>query len=628
MKLLLLTDSLCDFTDVLYSCGVDIDRMELREAVSADFSKYDAFCVLGTGHQLDARARIHLEEASDKGKHVFVQSIGSFHGIYSGDPWDDTHSRLIYVDPGDGTGIPGLETGDLLDDEANLRMQPHYLVDGYKPILVYKYKIIAHTHLNQSAEEILSDSVAGLWLQGDNTMMTSFRLHNFNKARFAPRAPWEKVIRYIARWITGAEPTYMPEPVVQYGTKEDLTDEATFEKCRKEAIDRGIEWLKQFLIDEGKGGILEGLGHKIGPDGEQVRLTYVRNDCSGEAAGAFRLYGHVYGDASARQIAKNLDSYTFGPMIVRGGPCDGFMRWSDVAWQVMYQDDAARCMLGSLYNCIFLGDDTEFPEICRVLDFLVKTTGKDGCRISRSDMFTLTEQHMEELAAMEHGRTSAHYNGYYLASLLLAYKYGKNEKYLEVGRRGLETLMALYPDTDREQSETQEMCRLILPLAALYDATREERHREMLYRVVKDLETHKHPSGGYYEWDTGYTATCNRESPTECSLLTENGDPVADLLYSVNWLPVGFAYAYYVTGDEWFRDLWKDIVRFCLKSQIISENPLSNGSWCRAFDMDLGEAYACPHDTGWAAYASETGWTIGEILTGMMFMDILPPSSP
>ena len=83
-----------------------------------------------------------------------------------------------------------------------------------------------------------------------------------------------------------------------------------------------------------------------------------------------------------------------------------------------------------------------------------------------------------------------------------------------------------------------------------------------------------------------------------------------------------------MTGDEWFRDLWKDVVRFCLKSQIISENPLSNGSWCRAFDMDLGEAYACPHDTGWAAYASETGWTIGEILTGMMFMDILPPSSP
>jgi hypothetical protein len=179
--------------------------------------------------------------------------------------------------------------------------------------------------------------------------------------------------------------------------------------------------------------------------------------------------------------------------------------------------------------------------------------------------------------------------------------------------------MALYPDTDREQSETQEMCRLVLPLAALYDATGEERHREMLYRVVKDLETHKHPSGGYYEWDTGYTATCNRESPTECSLLTENGDPVADLLYSVNWLPIGFAYAYYVTGDEWFRNLWNDVVRFCLRTQIISDNPLNNGSWCRAIDSSRREAYGMPHDVGWGPCAVESGWTVGEILMGIGF---------
>ena len=83
------------------------------------------------------------------------------------------------------------------------------------------------------------------------------------------------------------------------------------------------------------------------------------------------------------------------------------------------------------------------------------------------------------------------------------------------------------------------------------------------------------------------------------------------------------AYAYYVTEDPWFRDLWRSVVCFCLKSQIRSENRLIDGSWCRAFDMDRGEAYGCPHDAGWAAYASETGWTVGEILMGMMLPDIL-----
>ena len=228
------------------------------------------------------------------------------------------------------------------------------------------------------------------------------------------------------------------------------------------------------------------------------------------------------------------------------------------------------------------------------------------------------------LAAAEVGCRSAHYNAYYHAALLLAYKHGGDTRYLDMGRRGLETLMSIYPETRREQSETEEMCRLVLPLAVLYDVTREETHREMLYRVVRDLQTHKHPSGGYREWDTGYKASCSRESSGECSLLTENGDPVADLLYSTNWLPIGFAYAYYATGDEWFRELWRDVVRFCIRSQVISEDATIDGAWCRAFDMDMGEVYSCPHDTGWASCACETGWTIAEILMGMMFMDIMP----
>ena len=98
---------------------------------------------------------------------------------------------------------------------------------------------------------------------------------------------------------------------------------------------------------------------------------------------------------------------------------------------------------------------------------------------------------------------------------------------------------------------------------------------------------------------------------------------MADLLYSVNWLPMGFAYAFHVTGDAWFASLWQDVVKFFIRSQIISDDPKTNGSWCRGFDMELGEAYGCPHDIGWAAYASESGWTNAEILMGMMLPEIM-----
>lgn len=623
MKILLLTDAPCDFSDVLYACGADVDRMTDAEAVSRDISVYDAYCVLGNGKCVDARVHLQLEEAAEAGKHVFVEATGSFHGIYSADPLDTTRKRLIYVDPEDGAGIEGLTTGDLLDDHSNFLRCPWNMVAGYKPLLVYKEHILAHDHLNATKEEILYESDRGLWMIGDSIMMTSFHLHNYNRARFAPRESWEKLIRHIAKWLTGAEPAAMPSPVLRHGPDANLSDPAVFEACRKEAVRRGVDWLKQFLVDEGRGGVREGLRHCIDPEGVQSPAPTVRNDCSGETAGAFKFYAHLTGDRHLRGIAENIDGFTYGPMVIHGGPYDGFMRWTEDAWQVCYQDDAARCVLSGLYECVFLGRDETFADICRTLDFLVNSTAKDGCRVPRSDLYATNPEGLAALAEAESGHRSAHYNAYYHAALLLAYKYGGNPRYLDVGRRGLETLMSAYPDTCREQSETEEMCRLVLPLAILCDVTREDIHREMLYRVVRDLVNHKHPSGGFCEWDTGYKASCSRESTGECSLLTENGDPVADLLYSTNWLPMGFAYAYYATGDEWFKELWREVVGFCIRAQVWSEEPLLNGSWCRAFDMDMREAYACPHDVGWAACAVESGWTVAEILMGMMLPDIL-----
>ena len=93
-------------------------------------------------------------------------------------------------------------------------------------------------------------------------------------------------------------------------------------------------------------------------------------------------------------------------------------------------------------------------------------------------------------------------------------------------------------------------------------------------------------------------------------------------MYSVNWLPIGFAYAHYITGDTMFKELWREIVAFFINSQMNSNDPLTDGAWCRGFDMDLHEAYGCPHDVGWAAYAIESGWTVSEILMGMMLPDI------
>ena len=596
--------------------------MTAAEAVHADLSVFDAYCVFSAFTPLDPRLRVRLEQETEKGKRLFSEAVISWEGLYCAEPADTTRSRLAVIQPSDGTGIPGLATGDLLDDGSNRMARPWYAVPGMQPLLVYREHVIAHRRWNAEPEEILRDSAPGLWLLGEHTLLSSFVLHNFNRARFAPRNAWQKVIGFIARWLTGNTPAFFPGPVMHCGTSADLSVPAAFEEERVRTIGRGIRWLGRFLVDEGRGGIREGLRHNISPDGEQAPATAVRTDCAGEVSGAFRIYGKLYGDESALAVADHLESFVLGPMTVRGGPLDGMLRWTDCGWQICYQDDAARALLPILYDCLFFGNGECFPAVCRSLDFLVATTAKDGCRVARTDAPMLTEKEMQALRDAPHGTPSAHYNAYYHAALLLAYKYGGRKDYLQVACTGLETILSRYPETAREQSETEEQCRLILPLAALYDATKSERHREMLYRVTRDLLQRRHPSGGFAEWDTGYKANCSRESRGECSLLTENGDPVADLLYSVNWLPIGFAYAFRVTGDALFHRLWHDIVGFCINAQVLSDDPMLDGAWCRAFDMDQREPYGCPHDAGWAAYCCETGWTAAEILMGMMLPDI------
>ena len=627
-NLLIVSDEQCDFTDVLESCGIRTTRIPFSEAVYMDLSGFDAFCILAarSGDVLEPRFRERLEAECAKGKRVFLQAVRSFQDNGCQGPVGTTRSRLIYVEPQDGEGIEGLDTGDLLDDEANLMCTPEYNLADMEPLLVYKEQIIAHTHTDMDRVEILKNCRYGMWRCGDNVLATAFVLRNFNKARFAPRRVWQVLISYIARWLTGNSPAFWPESVVQYGTKEDISVPEIFEKCRREAIERGITWMNGFLIDQGRGGIMEGTRHDIDPDGNQSILTGVRTDCVGECSGAYKMYAYLYGKKEYARLGEAMDDLVYGPMVVHGGACDGMMRWCTSGWGVCYQDDVARAILPGLYDSLFMKNDRRMAEICNVLDFLVRTTARDGLRVWRTDKYELTEQAMEALPEEEHGMASAHYNAYYLAALLLAARATGENRYLEMARRGLTSLMARYPDTVREQSETEEMCRLILPLAVLYKATGEEEHREMLYRVARDLQKVRHPFGGYMEWDSGYKAACSRESTGECSLLTENGDPIADLLYSSNWLPIGFAFAYDATGDQWFHTLWHDSVAFCLRTQIISENPLTNGSWCRAFDMEMQEAYAAPHDVGWACYGSESGWTNAEILMGIMMPEILSGS--
>ena len=63
---------------------------------------------------------------------------------------------------------------------------------------------------------------------------------------------------------------------------------------------------------------------------------------------------------------------------------------------------------------------------------------------------------------------------------------------------------------------------------------------------------------------------------------------------------------------------WEQVCKFFVKMQIVSDNELLDGGWCRGIDLDRLEYCGIPHDVGWGPCSLETGWTVAEITLGML----------
>jgi len=617
----IITNADSDMSILLERSGLSTLRMT-ADAVDADaLDACSAIAILGgtTDKPLlfHPRARVLIERQMQAGKRVFSEYCVSIGHMYSEPPVSTRFERVVFTGE---TEINGVIPGDILDEQCNTRIRPHDIAcSRTRPLLQYA-KGKDHSRSAVDAKLLASVSDRALWFEEPgNLLICCFRMANFKKARFSPNAKWDGLVKFVLEWL-GCEPAAVPGLEAAYRF-EAYRPTAALEDQVDGAIGQAIGWFEEagMLLNEGRDGIQEGFGTEVYADGTQRLMPSVRIDCVAEVAMAYFMNGLLTEDRRSLDVSDRLMSVCFDLMQVKEqSPLKGMLRWTQEAWGICYQDDAARVLIPQLLKCLYTGTTHYLQECADALDFLVRTTGTDGLRPFRTDNIDLTEEKIRELSSTPARFYCAHYNAFYLGALLLGYKLTGNEQYKEVGVRGLESLMSVYPNTRREYSETQEMCRLIMPLAWLYWVTGENRHKEWLYRVTDDLKKLRHPSGGYLEWDTGYQADrSNSKDGEESTMLTRNGDPIVDLLYSLNWLPTAFAQAYFVTKDMIFKELWEDIAKFFVSTQLHSKNKSIDGSWARALDVDMLEVYGLPADVGWGPWAIESGWTVAEIASGL-----------
>lgn len=617
----IITKNESDILDLIQKNGIKLSIMKPEDITKERLDRCYSIAILaGTEKEpllFKPQERVALEEQLKKGKKIFSEFCLSIGYVYTQEPSSTRFDRLCFCH--DSVSVDGIAYGDILDDQNNTRVKPWDITCSRKRPLLQYVRANVHSHTEVTGRMLEKVDERAIWFdEPDNLLVCALRMSNFIKARFSPAKKWRSLVKYILEWL--CDEKINAECVDSAYSLHAYDDQKCFEEQIRESVNLGMGWFEgaNLLVDDGKGGIKEGLATEIYPDGSQRMLTGLRHDCMGEVSFAYFLDHMRNKTRRSLEVSNNLSVIYFNFMQIKeDGPFKGMMRWTNQGWGVCYQDDAARALIPELLKCLYSGEKLYLDACVEALNFLAGTTGIDGTRVFRTDIKDLDEAMLKKLASEPGNFPSAHYNAYYLAALLLAYKLTGTQVFRKMGIKGLETIMAAYPDTIREHSETQELCRLILPLAYLYWITKEDKHKAWLYKVTWDLQRFKHASGGYLEWDTGYKSTRFGKNDEECSLLTQNGDTVVDLLYSLNWLPSAFIQAYMITGDAYFYDLWQNISKFMISIQIRSSNKEINGGWARAMDVDMMEVFALPNDLGWGPWAMESGWTVGEIVSGL-----------
>ncbi|MDO9592409.1 MAG: hypothetical protein Q7I98_04345, partial [Erysipelotrichaceae bacterium] len=512
MKLCIISEAISDFSELLAASCAASDFLTPSEAASADLDRYDAFALLcgvkGGGQTLLPNVRKAVEAQIRQGKPFFSEFCQMIGNLRSYEVKSTRYERPVVLSPSPAAG--DLDKGLILDEQSNERVC--YINAAGTPMLQYVRNPAGFYSVpDPSAIDPEGQSYA-LFLAQENLLACTFRLCNFARAKFAPRKAWCRLLAGIVSWLGG---TCAPEDVEPYFHRfyQLCNDEnASLEECVRKAM-AWFDNADMLIMQNGLPyAVKEGLGAHVYPDGSHMILPIPRADCAGEVSLACYLYHLLTGDRRMLAYADGLMRIVHDGQVTEPGPHEGMMRWTQSSWWVCYQDDAARgLMLPVLLRALVSDDRSGLPAVRACLDYLLSTTGSDGLRFCRTDFideradgYTVmgvrwneTDQKWTyghngkgkvytkaELRSMPSDCVSAHYNATYMASLLLYHLLTGEKKYFDAGVKGLSAIMSHYPDTAREHSETQELCRLILPLAVLWKVSDDPEHKSWLYRVA------------------------------------------------------------------------------------------------------------------------------------------------
>jgi hypothetical protein len=506
-----------------------------------------------------------------------------------------------------------------------------------------------------------------LLFEMDDMFIATTKLSDFATGRYGPNDAWKQVWSYILGRLTGKErirfknwPTYVAP---MYSAEDPLAPNA-----KEESIRKGVEWFykgrffihptwkEQWLKYQGDGtnptgppvsqdlpngdgsfGLLEGHSSNIYHDGTQQYRYWIRDDVQGEGAYALAAAGKLLNNEKYYNHAINLINYIFDQSDLRAGPRNekdsaayGLIGWSYTHPGVYYGDDNARAILGILGASAHLDTAVWDLDVARAIMANFRTTGTNGFRGNRLEQKDLQRLGWVHYWERDLINPAPHFESWMWALYLWLYDKTGFEPLLDKTKNAIRTTMEGYPDewlwTNGIQ---QERARMILPLAWLVRVEDTQEHRKWLDLIVTKLLENQQESGAIREelggegkGRYGRTSSNKEYGLHEAPLIFENGDPIADMLYTSNFAFFSLNEAAHATGNKDYKEAVENLSEFLTRIQVKSKkfNDL-DGAWFRAFEYDRWEYWASNADVGWGAWGTLTGWTQSWIVATQVLME-------
>ena len=536
-------------------------------------------------------------------------------------------------------------------------------LNSVSPLIVYG-KVAGFDKAEYGISDIKSYP---LLFQDENIMVSTARISSCITGRFGPADSWKRVWLFILKWLNPEKKWNFkswPEQVIP----SYLPNERLSENSFKTSIEKGSLWFynAKLLVDSswenlflqrtakngigvvypkvdetkavgnGMFGILEGQASIINDDGSQPYRWWIRSDCQAETAQALALSSNYLNLPNFKITASNLLDYVFLKSNLRGGPRDnknsptyGLIGWATTDPDAYYGDDNARVILGTIGASAAIGTDKWDSYFIQGILGNFRTAGKLGFRGNWFRDSTIQKIGWLTLSDRDNVNIHPHYESWLWACYLWLYDKTGYTPLLEKAKSAIAITMKNYPDRWKwTNGIQQERARMILPLAWLIRIEDTPEHRQWLKAITDALLKNLQSCGAIRE-ELGISKNgkygrilSNAEyGLREAPLISKNGDPVSDLLYTMNFAFFALNEAASATGDANYIDAVRRISEFLVRIQIKSEkHPDLDGAWFRAFNYKLWNFWASNADEGWGPWCTETGWIQSWIVSTLILV--------